>query len=467
MNSGSEKSLQINAQNGFDTLISSLRKLFGETIYRRWFVQMNGTVSDAADGTKSISLGLPTRFMRDWVESHFGEEIRYAWKGMSNNGQVIFSVVSPLVKTSAVSPVSPKISETVSLKETAVPVDDIYSGFSTELNPHLTFDNFIVGATNELAYAAARRAADTDVATFNPLFLCGGVGLGKTHLMQSVAWQIKQKNPEKKVIYLSAEKFMYHFVMALRQKDTMKFKEVFNSIDVLIVDDIQFISGKESTQEEFFHALNTMLSRGKQLVLSADKAPQELDRIEERLKSRLSGGLVIALNPIDFNLRLGILQAKTKKIGIELPEKVLEFLAYKISSNVRELEGALNRIIAYTQLAKKTVTLELAQEVLKDVLRSCEKKITIDEIQKRVAEHYKIKISDMQSARRARAVARPRQVAMYLCREMTDEPFERIGLEFGGKGHATVIYGCNKIATELKSNKELKDAIANIERELT
>jgi len=334
MNSGFENS---SVQNGFDALTTSLRKLFGETIYRRWFVQMNGTVSEAADGSKNISLGLPTRFMRDWVESHFGEEIRYAWKNLSNNGQVSFSVVSPLVKAGTA---APKNIESPEVKSSAAPADDFYSGFSTEINPHLTFDNFIVGSANELAYAAAKRAADSDTASFNPLFLCGGVGLGKTHLMQSIAWQIKNKNPEKKIVYLSAEKFMYHFVRALRQKDTMRFKEVFNSIDILIVDDIQFISGKDNTQEEFFHALNTMLSRGKQLVLSADKAPQELDRIEERLKSRLSGGLVIALNPIDFNLRLGILQAKTKKISIELTEKVLELLASKITSNVREIEGA-------------------------------------------------------------------------------------------------------------------------------
>ena len=449
MSSEFEKSPQ------FDALITSLRKLFGETTYRRWFVQMNGTVSENADNTKDISLGLPTRFMRDWVESHFGEEIRYAWKTISPNGKASFSVVSPIAKA-----IVPNIAPVKTIvNEAAAPSDDIYSGFSTDLNPYLTFDNFIVGSANELAYAAAKRAADSEAASFNPLFLCGGVGLGKTHLMQSVAWQIKNKNPEKKIIYLSAEKFMYHFIRALRQKDTMKFKEVFNSIDVLIVDDIQFISGKDNTQEEFFHALNNMLSRGKQIVLSADKAPQELDRIEERLKSRLSGGLVIALQPIDFNLRLGILQAKTRKIGIELPEKVLEFLAHKISSNVRELEGALNRIIAYTQLARRPVSLEMAQEVLKDVLRSCEKKITIDEIQKRVAEHYKIKISDMQSARRARAVARPRQVAMYLAKQLTPRSLPEIGRRFGDRDHTTVIHAVRKIEELSACDTAFKDDV--------
>ena len=261
----------------------------------------------------------------------------------------------------------------------------------------------MVGKPNELAYAAARRVADTENPTFNPLFLYGGVGLGKTHLMHAIAWHIRKNYPHRRVIYMSAEKFMYQFVRALRYKDTVAFKDQFRSVDVLMIDDVQFIGGKDTTQEEFFHTFNALVDRNRQVIISADKSPQDLDRVEERLRSRLGWGLVADLHPATYELRLGILQAKAEKLGCPVPDKVMEFLAHKITSNVRELEGALNRIAAHAQLVGRTITLEMTQEVLADLLRASERRITIDEIQKKVAEHFNIRLADMHSARRARA----------------------------------------------------------------
>ena len=263
--------------------------------------------------------------------------------------------------------------------------------------------------------------------------------------MHAIAWQIRKNYPQRSVIYLSAEKFMYQFVRALRFKDTVAFKDQFRSVDVLMIDDVQFIGGKDTTQEEFFHTFNALVDRNRQVIISADKSPQDLERLEERLRSRLGWGLVADLHPVTYELRLGILHAKAEKLGCNVPDKVLEFLAHKIASNVRELEGALNRIAAHANLVGRTITLEMTQEVLADLLRSSERRITIDEIQKKVAEHYNIRVSDMHSARRARQVARPRQVAMYLAKQLTPRSLPEIGRKFGGRDHTTVIHAVRRI----------------------
>jgi chromosomal replication initiator protein len=244
---------------------------------------------------------------------------------------------------------------------------------------------------------------------------------------------------------MSAEKFMYQFVRALRYKDTVSFKDQFRSVDVLMIDDVQFIGGKDTTQEEFFHTFNALVDRNRQVIISADKSPQDLDRMEERLRSRLGWGLVADLHPVTYELRLGILHAKAEKMGCVVPAKVMEFLAHKITANVRELEGALNRIVAHAQLVGRTITLEMVQEVLADLLRASERRITIDEIQKKVAEHFNVRIADMHSARRARQVARPRQVAMYLAKQLTPRSLPEIGRKFGGRDHTTVIHAVKKI----------------------
>jgi chromosomal replication initiator protein len=284
---------------------------------------------------------------------------------------------------------------------------------SAPLDPRFTFENFIVGKPNELAHAAARRVAEAcagqvHTVPFNPLFLYGGVGLGKTHLMHAIAWHVRMQAPSRKVIYLSAEKFMYQFVRALRFRSTMDFKDQFRSVDLLMIDDVQFISGKDSTQEEFFHTFNALVDQNRQIVISADKSPSEMEGLEERMRSRLGWGLVADIHPTTYELRLGILQSKAEQTGICLPQKIMEFLAHKIVSNVRELEGALNRITAQMQLVGRDITLESAQDLLHDLVRANERRVTIDEIQKRVAEHFNLKMVDMVSERRARVVARPR-----------------------------------------------------------
>ena len=430
-----------------------LRNRLGETAYRRWLEPVQAEVK-TNKGTLLLSMAIPTRFMRDWIEAHYGDIIRMMWQQVSGTNDVEFTVSSPLIKATAQAATSTIASSvsTAPLVASTAPTDPFpkmppIQAFQDEaiLDPRFTFENFVVGKTNELAYAAARRVAETEQPVFNPLFLYGGSGLGKTHLMHSIAWQIRKNFPQRRVIYMSAEKFMYQFVRALRYKDTVSFKDQFRSVDVLMIDDVQFIGGKDTTQEEFFHTFNALVDGNRQVIVSADKSPQDLDRVEERLRSRLGWGLVTDLHPANYELRLGILYAKAEKLGCALPDKVIEFLAHKITSNVRELEGALNRIVAHSQLVGRTISLEMTQEVLADVLRSTERRITIDEIQKKVAEHFNIRVSDMHSARRARVVARPRQVAMYLCKQLTPRSLPEIGRKFGGRDHTTVIHAVRKI----------------------
>jgi len=316
---------------------------------------------------------------------------------------------------------------------------------SAPLDRRFTFENFVVGKPNEFAYAAAQRVAEASTAQFNPLFLYGGVGLGKTHLMHAVAWHIHERTPERTVIYLSAEKFMYRFIRALREKNTVDFKDQFRSVDVLMIDDVQFISGKDSTQEEFFHTFNSLVDQGRQIVISADKSPSDLEGMEERLISRLNCGLVADIHATTYELRLGILQSKAEQLGVKMPPKVLEFLAHKITANVRELEGGLNRVVAHAQLVGREISLEATQDVLHDLLRANDRRVTIEEIQKRVAQHFNIRTSDMHSARRARSVARPRQVTMYLAKQLTARSLPEIGRKFGGRDHTTVMHAVKKV----------------------
>ncbi|MBY0510013.1 MAG: chromosomal replication initiator protein DnaA, partial [Rhodospirillaceae bacterium] len=324
----------------------------------------------------------------------------------------------------------------------------------------------VVGKPNEFAYAAAKRVAESDQVSFNPLFLYGGVGLGKTHLMHAIAHEIRNRTPHRKVVYLSAEKFMYSFVRALRNQDMVSFKEQFRSVDVLMIDDVQFISGKDSTQEEFFHTFNALVDQGRQIVLSADKSPSNLEEIGDRLRSRLSSGLVADLHPTTFELRLGILDAKAEQLGVLVPQKVKEFLAHKITSNVRELEGALTRLVAHVQLVGGALTLEAAQDLLQDLLRAHDRRLTMEEIQKRVAEHFKIRISDMSSARRSRAVARPRQVAMYLSKQLTSRSLPEIGRAFGGRDHTTVMHAVRKVEELVKLDTAFAEDVELLTRML-
>ena len=344
----------------------------------------------------------------------------------------------------------------------SAPVGDSGDELGGVLDPRMTFENFIVGKPNELAYAAAMRAAESDTPSFNPLFLHGGVGLGKTHLMHAIAWQIRRRDPTRKVVYLSAEKFMYRFIRALRYRDTMQFKEQFRSVDVLMVDDVQFISGKDSTQEEFFHTFNALIDQNHQIILSADKSPTNLDGMEERLRSRLNWGMVADIYPTTFELRLGILQARAEQEDITLPQKVMEYLAHKITSNVRELEGALNRLSAHSTLFGVAITIDTVHELLGDILRASSVQLSIDAIQREVARYYNIRQSEMHSKRRARGIVRPRQVAMYLAKDLTNHSYPQIGSRFGGRDHTTVMHAVRKVEDLIAEDKQFADDVGMI-----
>jgi len=339
------------------------------------------------------------------------------------------------------------------------------------LDKRFRFETFVVGKPNELAHAAAKRVAEGGPVTFNPLFLYGGVGLGKTHLMHAIAHELQGRKPELNVVYLSAEQFMYRFVQALREKRMMDFKSLFRSVDVLMVDDVQFIAGKESTQEEFFHTFNALVDQNKQIIISADRAPGEIKDMEDRIKSRLQCGLVVDLHPTDFELRLGVLQSKVAQYsaqypGLEVDQGVLDFLAHRISTNVRVLEGALTRLFAFASLVGRPITLELAQDCLADILRASDRKITVEEIQRKVSEHYNIRLSDMIGPKRLRSYARPRQVAMYLCKQLTTRSLPEIGRRFGGRDHTTVMHGVKRIEELKGQDSQIADDIELLRRAL-
>jgi chromosomal replication initiator protein len=421
---------------------SRLKAEIGETAFDNWIKPI--TVGDQAGS--EVRLAVPSRFMRDWVVANYLDRLKELWIGENAAILSVEVVIQPTQKSAEVA--KAVVKRGTDMGEMRIGASSSLSAaseISAPLDPRFTFDQFVVGKPNEFAYAAARRVAEAASVPFNPLFLYGGVGLGKTHLMHAIAHEIHNREPKRTVMYLSAEKFMYRFVRALREQNTVNFKDQFRSVDVLMIDDVQFIGGRDATQEEFFHTFNALVDQGRQIILSADKSPSDLEGVEERLKSRLNCGLVADIHATTYELRLAILEAKAEQMTLEAPRKVLEFLAHKITSNVRELEGALNRVAAHTQLVGRELTLETTQDVLHDLLRANDRRVTIEEIQKRVAEHFNIRVSDMHSARRARSVARPRQVAMYLAKQLTSRSLPEIGRKFGGRDHTTVMHAVKKV----------------------
>ena len=440
-------------EGGWSEVRTKLHSTLGADAYSNWIEPLRLIKTDG----KVAVFATPTKFIGNWVNRNYGGRIcELMREAGSPIDRLEFSVESVSVANGA-EPVHTSNGTGQNGKQVIEQKNG--SSGKTELptsalDKRLTFENFVVGQPNELAHAAARRVAESEEVSFNPLFLYGGVGLGKTHLMHAIAWEIQSNRPDAKVLYLSAEQFMHKFVQALRFKDMLNFKDLFRSVDVLMIDDVQFIAGKESTQDEFFHTFNALIDQNKQIVISADRSPNDIDDIDERIKSRLQWGLVVDIHPTDYELRLGILQSKAetnlqKYPGVVIENGVMEFLAHRISSNVRVLEGALTRLFAFATLVGKDVTLEMAQESLTDVLRTTQKNITVEEIIRKVADHYNLKVNDILSARRARAVARPRQIAMFLSKNLTSKSLPDIGRRFGGRDHTTVIHAIKKI-TELK-----------------
>jgi len=445
-----------------------LLKAVGKNNYVTWIEPLK--LADLSDGIARIEV--PNSFMGDWVSRNFGDQIRSL---LNKSGEEVDRLEFHVSATRPVQ--AARLADPAAITPPKKPVRSAMNGRGSEdadlpgapLDGRFTFDSFVVGKPNELAHAAARRVAEGGPVTFNPLFLYGGVGLGKTHLMHAIAHELQLRQPEARVLYLSAEQFMYRFVQALREKQIMDFKELFRSVDVLMVDDVQFIAGKDSTQEEFFHTFNALVDQHKQIVISADRAPGEIKDLEERIKSRLQCGLVVDLHPTDYELRLGILQTKAEGYrqqysGLQLAPGVLEFLAHRITTNVRVLEGALTRLFAFASLVGREITLDLAQDCLADILRHSDRRVTIEEIQRKVAEHYNIRLSDMIGPKRVRTIARPRQIAMHLCKHMTTRSLPEIGRRFGGRDHTTIMHGIRKIDELRAADSQLAEDLELLRR---
>lgn len=475
-----------------------LRHHVGESEFAAWLkpIELSGQQAEA------IVIRVPTSFVREWIMTHYMDYLRRFWRQEDSGIEVVridvddpgarigpcgardlrLNGVEPAANGAPAGAALPAMAgvATVSVDdpdvvgadaeperpgagETAIG-GDLVAQFGAPLDPRFTFDSFVTGRSNELAYAAARRVAEDNKVTFNPLFLHGGVGLGKTHLMHAIAARIQRKWPGRKVLYITAERFMYTFIRAVRYKDTVSFKDRFRSVDVLMVDDIHFIADKDSTQEEFFHTFNALIDGHRQIVVSADKSPAELDGLEERLSSRLGWGLVADIHPTNYELRLGVLQQRAERAPVPVPNAVLEYLADKIVSNIRTLEGAFTRIVANAELVGRPVSIETVQDLCQDLLRTTDRRVTVEEIKKKVADHYRIRLADMTSARRSKAIVRPRQVAMYLCKQLTQRSLPEIGRHFGGRDHTTVIHAIKKIEQLLATDGELSEDVDLLRR---
>jgi len=467
------------AERTWDEIRTAFRGEIGEASYRSWI----GVLTVDAVERDTVHLAAPNRFICERVSGRFGPRLQEMWQARAANVRSIGFVVRTAADSEASAPIPVPAPDAIAPASPRLRISAADSDGSGESRGHTPttfklddryhFDSFVVGQSNELANAAARRVAETatPAAAFNPLFLYGGVGLGKTHLMHAIAWEAQERHPDRRVLYLTAEKFMHRFVSALRYKDTFAFKNEFRTVDLLLVDDFQFIAGKASTQEEFFHTFNTLIDGNRQIVISADRSPNDLEGVEERIKSRLNWGLVADIGPTDYELRLGILQSKTEEAmrenkGLKVDPKVLEFVAHRVSANVRVLEGALNRLVAHATLVGRPVTLDMAHESLGDLVRAYDRRLTIDEIQRKVAEHYNIRLSDMLSPRRARAIARPRQIAMFLCKELTAKSLPEIGRKFGGRDHTTIMHGIKRVAQLADEDAALREDVAVLRRSL-
>jgi len=440
----------------WETIRSGLRRDCGARTFDGWLRPAELGIFDGESG--ELEIIMPSQFMADWVQSHFGERLLLAWR------TVLPIVRGVRIVAAADGPRPAPLLILEEIPEAPAPVRD---PSAPNFDPRYRFDTFVVGKANEVAATAARTLATAESVSFNPLFIHGGTGRGKTHLLHAIGQAFLDRRPSARVVSMSAEKFMVEFIRALKENDTIGFKSRLRSADLLLIDDVQFIAGKDSTQEEFFHTMNEIITANRRLVITSDRAPQDLDGIAPRILSRLSWGLVADINPADYELRLNIIDAKLAALpGVEMPRPVVEFLARRITSSIRELEGALNRIAAYAMMTGRAIDVPFVEEVLANVLRANQRRISIDEIQTQVAEHYRIRKAEMTSARRAREVARPRQVAMYLSKQLTPKSLPDIGRRFGGRDHTTVIHAVKQIERLRAADSELDADIRLLTRQL-
>jgi len=432
-----------------------------EQQFNTWIRPLHAVAEDHC-----LRLLAPNRFVLDWVREHFFDQIHQAVEDFADPPvpKVLLEVGT---RRSAAPETRASEPETRFARETERPNPRRNTTSNHSLNLSFTFENFVEGKSNQLARAASTQVGENPGAAYNPLFIYGGVGLGKTHLMHAVGNLILASKPNAKVVYLHSERFVADMVKALQHNAINEFKRYYRSVDALLIDDIQFFAGKERSQEEFFHTFNALLEGQQQVILTCDRYPKEVAGLEERLKSRFGWGLTVAVEPPELEMRVAILMSKAAQGQIELPNEVAFFIAKRIQSNIRELEGALRRVVASSRFTGRPITLEFAKEALRDLLALQDKLVSIENIQKTVADYYKIRIADLLSARRSRSIARPRQVAMALAKELTSHSLPEIGDSFGGRDHTTVLHACRKIAELRESEARIKEDYYNLLRTLT
>jgi len=415
-----------------------------------------------------IKLLAPNRFVQDWVKQNFHEKIQSILFDLDAEQSIRLNIEIGSQNNDAIKRPAPSAEapETKAFITNHKPQAN-KSFVEHNLNPLFTFDNFVEGKSNQLAKAASMQVSENPGSAYNPLFFYGGVGLGKTHLMHAVGNMILQNKPDARITYIHSERFVSHMVKALQHNAIDAFKQHYRSLDAILVDDIQFFAGKERSQEEFFHTFNALLEEGSQIILSCDRYPKEVEGLEERLRSRFGWGLPVCIEPPELETRVAILQKKAEEANIDLPSEVAFFIAKRISSNIRELEGAFRRVMATANFTASPITLEFAKEALRDLIAIQERTITIDNIQKTVAEYYKIRTSDLHSNRRSRSITRPRQLAMALSKELTNHSLPEIGAAFGGRDHTTVLHGCRKIAELRESDNKINEDYKNMIRILS
>jgi len=442
-------------QLNWNKVLEKLKKTFGNDIYESWIKNVNLK----KEFNHYIILSAPTRFVRDWIVSRYADKILDIIKTFKKSIQRIEFLIDETQE---------KSDKSLFLKKGQV--TSIENSFLNYYRFNLSnrFDNFMVGESNELAFTAARKIC-IQTAHYNPLFIYSSVGMGKTHLLNAVGLEVGNS---KNVMFISAERFMYHFIKSIKNNEMVKFKDFFRKADIFIIDDIQFASGKEAMQEEFFHTFDALIEKGSQIVISSDRPPSELDRIQERIKSRMSGGLVIDIQPPDLNLRIKILKSKFEEIKINfkenynLSDEIFEFLASEITSNIREMIGALNRVLAFSKINTKSPNVYECKRILKDFVNSNIKVVNVEFIQNLVASHFNLNINDLLSPRRPRSLARPRQIAMYLAKQYTTNSLPDIGRKFANRDHTTVIHAVKKINELIKKDNEIRQSIIEIKKKL-
>jgi chromosomal replication initiator protein len=438
-------------QNIWQEALSELRKSVGEQNFDTWIKPVRARQEQPHE----VVLEVPNKFFRDWLAENFLVMIRQTLSNLAHSPVELSLVVNPDLRESHAPP-----------EKRPVHHEHKKPQRTTNLIVKYTFDNFVVGASNQFAHAASLAVANQPGEHYNPFFIYGGVGLGKTHLINAIGHHILDHRPDLKVFYLSSESFMNELIGSLRRDKMDDFKTHFRNIDVLILDDVQFLAGKERTQEEFFHTFNSLHESHRQIIITSDKFPKEIPDLEDRLRNRFEWGLIADIQPPDMETRVAIIQKKAEGEGVPIPHEVAIFLASHIDSNVRELEGSLTRLAAFASLTKTEVTVDLAKEVLQNTLKGTRREISVEHIQKTICDHFNLRLADLKSKRRTKNVALPRQVAMYLCRKYTATSFPAIGTMFGGRDHSTVIHASRSIEKKIKDDPSMKATVDRIEKNL-